>query len=55
VRTNVPIFVEESVLEQAAVTLPSEEDERLEVYRDFVNKLFEQGHGMEEGERRPDA
>jgi uncharacterized protein len=55
VRSQVPIFVEESILEQAAVTLPAEEDERLEVYRDFVNKLFEKGQGLEEWERRPDA
>jgi bifunctional DNase/RNase len=55
VRSQVPIFVEDSILDQAAITLPAEQDDRLEVYRDFVNKLFEQGHGLEEGERRPDA
>ena len=51
VRSDAPIFVEESILDQAAITLPTEEDDRLEVYRDFVNQLFT----SEEGERRPDA
>ncbi|MGH2447114.1 MAG: bifunctional nuclease family protein [Chloroflexota bacterium] len=54
VRTGVPVFVEESILNEAAITMPAEEDERLEVYRDFVNQLFESPSG-EEGERRPDA
>ena len=49
VRSDAPIFVEESILESAAIPLPTEQDDRLEVYRDFVNQLFE------EGERRPDA
>lgn len=51
VRSEAPIFVEEAILNQAAITLPTEEDDRLEVYRDFVNQLFT----SEEGERRPDA
>jgi len=51
VRSDVPIFVEDSILDQAAITLPTEEDEKLDVYRDFVNQLFQ----SEEGERRPDA
>ncbi|PZS05900.1 MAG: bifunctional nuclease family protein [Chloroflexi bacterium] len=51
VRAEIPVFVEDSILDQAAITLPTEEDDRLEVYRDFVNQLFTQ----EEGERRPDA
>lgn len=51
VRAEAPIFVEESILDQAAIMLPTEEDDRLEVYRDFVNQLFT----SEEGERRPDA
>lgn len=55
IRYEAPIFVEEAVLERASITLPTEQDERLEVYRDFVNQLFERGQGMEEGERRPDA
>lgn len=54
VRAQAPIFVDEAILDRAAITLPTEEDERLEVYRDFVNQLF-QSHGSEEGERRPDA
>lgn len=49
VRSGVPIYVADDILDQAAITLPTEPDERLEVYRDFVNQLFE------EGERRPDA
>jgi bifunctional DNase/RNase len=53
VRTDAPIFVEESILDQAAITLPAEQDDRLDVYRDFVEQLFQ--HGSEEGERRPDA
>ena len=55
VRFDAPIYVEESILDTASITLPTEEDERLEVYRDFVNQLFEHGPGLEEGERRPDA
>src|SRR5437588_10555429 len=55
VRFDAPIYVEESILDAASITLPTEQDERLEVYRDFVNQLFERGQGMEEGERRPDA
>ncbi|HEY8686930.1 MAG TPA: bifunctional nuclease family protein [Chloroflexota bacterium] len=55
VRTEAPIFVEESILESSSIRLPAEQDERLEVYRDFVNGLFERGHDIEEGERRPDA
>lgn len=51
VRTDAPIFVEDTILDKAAITLPTEEDDKLEVYRDFVNQLFE----SEEGERRPDA
>ncbi len=55
VRFEAPIFVEDSILDAASITLPTEQDERLEVYRDFVNQLFERGPGLEEGERRPDA
>ena len=55
VRAGVPIFVEESILEGAAITPPAEHDDRLDVYRDFVNQLFEEGHTQGEGERRPDA
>lgn len=53
VRTDAPIFVEDSILDNHSITLPTEEDERLDVYRDFVDQLFQ--HGSEEGERRPDA
>lgn len=55
VRTGAPIFVEESILDSAAITLPTEQDDRLEVYRDFVNQLFDEGLSQGEGERRPDA
>ncbi|HZS94914.1 MAG TPA: bifunctional nuclease family protein [Chloroflexota bacterium] len=56
VRSEVPVFVEHEILDQAAITLRNEEEDedKLEVYRDFVNQLFE-SHGTEEGERRPDA
>jgi uncharacterized protein len=48
VRAKVPIYVEESVLERAAVTLESSEEQQeqqkqekdnLDVYRDFINSL----------------
>ncbi|HZS86718.1 MAG TPA: bifunctional nuclease family protein [Chloroflexota bacterium] len=41
VRCNAPIFVDEDVLSEAAVTVsaPPEEEEKLAVFRDFVNKL----------------
>src|SRR5947209_10239860 len=55
VRFDAPIYVDDSILDRASITLPSEPDDRLEVYRDFVNQLFEQGPHLEEGERRPDA
>lgn len=55
VRCEAPVYVEESILDRASITLPSEPDDRLEVYRDFVNGLFERGQGLEEGERHPDA
>lgn len=55
VRFDAPIFVDDSILDRASITLPTEQDERLDVYRDFVNQLFEQGPHLEEGERRPDA
>jgi uncharacterized protein len=55
VRYGVPIYVEEAILDKAAITLPTEQDDKLEVYRDFVNQLFEEGYSQGEGERRPDA
>lgn len=55
IRFNAPIYVEEDILDKASITLPTEQDDRLDVYRDFVNQLFEHGPNLEEGERRPDA
>ncbi|HEV3308997.1 MAG TPA: bifunctional nuclease family protein [Chloroflexota bacterium] len=49
VRTSAPIYVDEGVLDEAAKTLPTESDDKLDVYREFVNQLFQ------EGERHPDA
>lgn len=49
VRFDAPIFVEDEILDKASITLPTDQDDRLDVYRDFVNQLFQ------EGERRPDA
>ena len=49
------IFVEEEILDSESIKMPSEQDDRLDVYRDFVNSLFEGGFDIEEGERRPDA
>ncbi len=41
VRVGAPIYVEEDVLSQAAVTVsaPPEEEDKLGVFRDFVNQL----------------
>jgi hypothetical protein len=41
VRADVPIYVEEDVLEQAAVTVSAneEDEDKLGVFRDFVNQL----------------
>lgn len=57
VRTGAPVYVDEDILEEASVSLggAEDEDERLEVYRDFVDQLFQQEFGSGEGERRPDA
>lgn len=58
VRTGAPVFVDEDILEEASVSLTNDEedqDEGLEVYRDFVEQLFQQEFGSGEGERRPDA
>jgi bifunctional DNase/RNase len=49
VRTQTPIYVDEQVLDEAAKVLPTESDDKLDVYREFVNQLFEGG------ERQPDA
>ncbi len=57
VRTDAPVFVEEELLDKESIKLPTEteQDDRLDVYRDFVNSLFEGGMDLGEGERRPDA
>jgi hypothetical protein len=39
VRTGVPIFATDAVLDRAAVVPESEEDEKLSVFREFVNSL----------------
>lgn len=49
VRASAPIFVDEAVLEEAGKVMPTETDDKLDVYREFVNQLFEGG------ERQPDA
>ena len=49
VRFDAPIFVEDEILDKASITLPTDQDDRLDVYRDFVNQLFQ------EVDRRPDA
>jgi len=49
VRTAAPLYVDDAVLDEAAKVLPTETDEKLDVYREFVNQLFA------EGERHPDA
>src|SRR5437588_9734647 len=38
VRYKCPIYVDEDVLDAAGHTLPTESDDRLDVYRDFVNQ-----------------
>jgi uncharacterized protein len=39
VRTGVPIFATDAVLDRAAVVPETEEDEKLSVFREFVNSL----------------
>jgi hypothetical protein len=39
IRTGVPIFATDAVLDRAAVVPESEEDEKLSVFREFVNSL----------------
>ncbi len=52
VRANVPIYATDAVLDRAAVVPEAEEDEKLEVFREFVNSLDvdleSQGEGPEE-------
>lgn len=50
VRSSAPIYVDEAVLEEAGKVMPTESDDKLDVYREFVNQLFEGG-----SERQPDA
>ncbi len=58
VRAGVPIYATDAVLERAAVTPEPDDDERLEVFREFVNSLDvdlpdqpQQGEGPEERRR----
>jgi uncharacterized protein len=56
VRTGVPIFATDAVLDRAAVMPEGEEDEKLAPFRDFVNSLNfdlpgEEGEGREEKRR----
>jgi uncharacterized protein len=47
VRTGVPVFASEAVLDKAGVEPDHQVDEKLEVFREFVNSLdmdFEEGH-----------
>ena len=47
VRTGVPIFASEAVLDKAGVEPDPQVDEKLEVFREFVNSLdvdLEEGH-----------
>jgi bifunctional DNase/RNase len=58
IRAGVPIYATDSVLDRAAVVPEAEEDEKLNVFREFVNSLdvdleSREGEGPEE-RRRPD-
>jgi bifunctional DNase/RNase len=55
IRYDAPIFADEDILDSSSITMRQERDDRLDVYRDFVNQLFEQSQDFGEGERRPDA
>ncbi|HSH22019.1 MAG TPA: bifunctional nuclease family protein [Candidatus Caenarcaniphilales bacterium] len=52
VRVGVPIFATDAVLDRAAVVPESEEEEKLSVFRDFVNSLNIDLPGEEPEERR---
>jgi uncharacterized protein len=52
VRTGVPIFATDAVLDRAAVVPEGEEDEKLAPFRDFVNSLNFDLPGDEPEERR---
>jgi uncharacterized protein len=55
VRANVPIFASDAVLDRAAVVPESEEEERLSVFREFINSLEFELPDEETGERRSDT
>jgi uncharacterized protein len=52
VRAGVPIFATDAVLDRAGVVPESEEEEKLSVFRDFVNSLNIDLPGEEPEERR---
>jgi bifunctional DNase/RNase len=52
VRAQVPIFATEAVLDRAGVVPQAEEDEKLSVFREFVNSLDIDGEGDVPGEER---
>jgi bifunctional DNase/RNase len=59
IRAGVPIYATDSVLDRAAVVPEAEEDEKLNIFREFVNSLdmdleTREGEGPEE-RRRPDS
>ena len=56
IRAGVPIFATDAVLDRAGVTPEPDEDQRLSVFREFVNSLdIDLGESRGEGpERRPD-
>jgi hypothetical protein len=60
IRAGVPIYATDSVLDRAAVVPEAEEDEKLNIFREFVNSLdvdlgeTRGGEGPEE-RRRPDS
>ena len=51
VRTSAPIFATEAVLDRAGVFPEAEEDEKLSVFREFVNSL--EGEAPAESDTRP--
>jgi len=54
IRTSAPIFATEEVLDRAGVTPEADEDEKLSVFREFVNSLdSEVDTSQGEGGRRP--
>ncbi len=55
VRAGVPIFATDAVLDRAAVVPEQDEEEKLSVFREFVNSLgIDPGEGPGESERRED-